>query len=81
MARSRKFVPNFDLLGLRITPSGGSPSDLLPDDSDLPGSPVSVEDTISWEVEDSRDHAQDRTESYLATVDWMLPVQTTPTPN
>lgn len=86
MARSRRFVPNFDLLGLRITPSDASltafPSDLIPDESELPGTPSSIEDTITWEQEeDSRDQSQDRTESYLATVDWMLPMQSTPTPN
>ncbi len=87
MARSRGFIPSFDRLGLRITPSdmiaiGPAPEDcyrdLIPDDSDLPGADASTEDMITWvEPDEPTPETLSRKASILASVDWMLPLTTT----
>jgi hypothetical protein len=84
MARIRGFVPTFDRLGLRITPSDTTPAGLtpedcydvlIPEDSDTPGSNSSISDSITWNTNGNVSiDGTDQRDSTLPSVDWMLPL-------
>ncbi|WP_435016821.1 hypothetical protein TA3x_004400 [Tundrisphaera sp. TA3] len=82
MNRRSRFVPSFDHLGLRITPSDVAPvpsgvdyaDEVSPEDLGIPGGDMLISDSITFippSLEEQQ--ADDADDSIMTNVDWILP--------